>query len=366
MEDMAPQTTVSSGIIRLLRILLIMTVFGSTLMLLFSLVGSVFNDQPVYDSPTWVDYASWIVPISILVIALASIGTSQNQETPKAEKTLLISLLVILLMAGAFWVGTAFANPCAPNTKTVLTSCHYAWIGKDRAGTLTAAYQIRKDGAYYVDKELRIATKIEGADVDSFMVDGAAGYAKDARHVYWNTDGVDFHILAGADRATFQFLETDPGHHYAKDSQRVYFEGQPIPSSDPDSFSVIDHTFQPRYAKDKSHVYFQTYMLPEADPATFSFVSEGLYYAKDGNRVYLRAVMIPDADPSTFQILEGGKYSRDTTHVFFTPCTECEEAKVAIIQGADAESFYVSPDEEDYIGHDKSHDYKSGKVSSRR
>lgn len=294
--DNADETT-QSTMIKPLRVLLILAAFGSTFMLLFLLVGSAFNDQPVYDNLTWLAYASWIVPISILVIALAAIGTSQNQGAPQAQKTLLISFIVILLMTVGLWAGSVFANPCAPNTKTVLTSCHYAWVGKDRAGTLTDAYQIRKDGAYYVDKEIKMATKIEGADVGSFVVDGVRGYAKDAQHVYWNTNGVDFHILADATPATFQFLENDPKHYYAKDSLHVY----------------------------------------------------------------LRAVMIPDADPHTFQVIEGGKYSRDATRVFFTPCTECKDATATIIQGADAESFYVSPDEEDYIGHDKYRTYKLGR-----
>lgn len=77
------------------------------------------------------------------------------------------------------------------------------------------------------------------------------------------------------------------------------------------SFSILADA---KYAKDKNKVFYQGSEIKNADPSTFKVISKEAY-AKDENHVYLENSIVLSANPVTFKVLEW-PYGKDETSVF--------------------------------------------------
>jgi hypothetical protein len=108
--------------------------------------------------------------------------------------------------------------------------------------------------------------------------------------------------IADADRGSFEILGQTT---FAKDAQRVYYQGQEIPGADPATLETLadDPSDWSRYVKDAGQVYHWGEIIPEADPATFEVLDYGLNYARDNQQVYHAETAIAGADPATFELI---------------------------------------------------------------
>lgn len=68
-----------------------------------------------------------------------------------------------------------------------------------------------------------------------------------------------------------------------------------IQGADKNSFVIINTSF----ALDASNVYFQGNPIPEADPQTFRVLNENYHCSVDVNHAYQRDNIIPNVDPKT-------------------------------------------------------------------
>lgn len=101
-------------------------------------------------------------------------------------------------------------------------------------------------------------------------------------------------IIDGVDKESFVLLSPENGW-YAKDKNRIYFQGKPLDDADYASFILLS----PSYAKDNSHVWRDGRVLIDADPDSFQYFN--YTYAKDKAQVYCYGQILTDADVSTFR-----------------------------------------------------------------
>lgn len=255
-----------------------------------------------------------------------------------------------------------------------------------------APYQ-RKDGAWYFeDVRLQDASQpftplnagfakgaqaawyrsraIEGADVASFEALDKH-HAKDAKQVwygdtyrtgqdYFTTKRIRLRMIAGADAPSFRLMTAQPG--YARDSARVYFDGEPFKVADLESFEPLDYAF----ARDRVQGYYQQRPVPGSEGA--GFVALDTHHAKDGRHVFhvdieprqgneaaprLRSLRLAGADPATFRLLDWG-YALDARQVFH---------RGQAIAGADAATFEtLSPSTDAADARDAKRSYRDGRV----
>ena len=152
---------------------------------------------------------------------------------------------------------------------------------------------------------------LTGFDIDTFKpiqnTQNYEQYFKDKKGIYYNRDlGVlspESSKIQGADIHSFIVL---PQYLLAKDRNNVYYEGKIVPDIDAQTFEVLDGG----YYKDAYGVYVRGFTpLPNSDPCTFQLIGyknqyEWLGYAKDVNQVYYRDSIVEGADPATFQAKE--------------------------------------------------------------
>ena len=128
---------------------------------------------------------------------------------------------------------------------------------------------------------------------------GTTGYTKvDGAWAYVTWDegnGRKVHDLA-ADNDSFVVIDQK---YYAKDKQRVFYEGQVIAGADPASFQVINRD---HFAKDKQHVYLMKHRIAGADPASFQVIRGP--YSRDASRVYCGTVPMETASVEAFELLQ--------------------------------------------------------------
>ncbi len=192
---------------------------------------------------------------------------------------------------------------------------------------------------------------LEGVDVATFEEVGA-GFAKDARHVYYG-DAVEDrfdpktfrHIgngyvadralvayydrfLEGADSKTFAVF---PGnYYYARDENQVYFHDRAIPRADPDSFEAIaEHE---EYGRDRKNVYYSGRIVSQANPASLVFLNDRV--TKDQRHVFCNGSLLDGLDAETFEQIGRSDYLRDGDTLYY-----CEKK----VEGIDVAAFHVLP-----------------------
>lgn len=192
---------------------------------------------------------------------------------------------------------------------------------------------------------------LKNADRASFEYIGY--YAKDINHVYVHEDK-----LEGADSETFEFLDKVNPYLFAKDKNRLYFQGEIVENGDPASIQSIGYA----YYKDKGQVYFLNERpdftllekIEDADSSSFGVICMG--YAKDAHHVYFGSKVIEYANPETFAVVwdEGGwnYYGKDTNSVYYYG---------KVLPGSDPKTFEFMKDW-DHCAKDKNNIYRVGKI----
>ncbi|MCX6552261.1 MAG: DKNYY domain-containing protein [Acidobacteria bacterium] len=231
-------------------------------------------------------------------------------------------------------------------------------------------YEVRGNAVYWVDRETPDAMKggygglvyqrrergIPEADARTFQVLPVFGYAKDAKHVFF-----EGRMLEGSQAATFQLMAKGA---WARDARQVYSGGAVIPGADPATFEPLGkglvardkHDYYwgvtPLHVRDvkaftvvrpdadsadileiwgyDAHGYYaREEMTPIADGATFQFL--GYHYAKDAKQVYFQQGILTEADQKTFQFV-GGESAKDARRVYWHDF---------VLEGADPRTFQL-------------------------
>jgi hypothetical protein len=139
-----------------------------------------------------------------------------------------------------------------------------------------------------------------------FLFSCKEGYQKKSGQWVWMTYGESFKKnivwLEPVDHKSFKVLRDKK---FAKDKEKVFISGRPIPGADPASFEVIDSKYG--YAKDRNHVFIDVEKVIFADPATFEYL--GFPYGKDKNRVFCGTLPmdVPKRDVSAFRVVNYDK-----------------------------------------------------------
>lgn len=181
---------------------------------------------------------------------------------------------------------------------------------------------------------------------------------------YWSIRHLRVELVREADPPSYRLLT----HGYARDRQRVFFEGQAFSVRDVESFTPLNAQF----ARDQVRGYYQRVEIPGSDGASFALFGEHEHhYVRDRKQVYYAEIKtdepnrgphpvvrpLRDADPLSFQPMERG-YARDAMQVWYAgalltrdassfellPRSYARTARQVYYQGrvvaaADAESF---------------------------
>ena len=100
-----------------------------------------------------------------------------------------------------------------------------------------------------------------------------------------------------ADNDTFQVYSK---HGYAKDQNRVFFEGHEIEGAHSASFRIDEF----EYARDENHVYLQGVIVQRADPATFLILASP--YGKDHKLAFCGTLPLTVDDVDSFRVTQSG------------------------------------------------------------
>lgn len=106
-------------------------------------------------------------------------------------------------------------------------------------------------------------------------------------------------LLSNVDLANFTQVESSP---FALDASTVYFRGEPLPSADPQSFSIVSRNF----AKDKNSVYLGRLVIKNINSSTFKTI-ENSAWGTDGVYASYSNTSVKLCDPESFRIMK--KYS---------------------------------------------------------
>ena len=210
-----------------------------------------------------------------------------------------------------------------------------------------SGYYIRGSKIYY-HPGFGIAEPFEilGADHDAFVILDQR-YALDTSHVFY--DGIP---IPDSDPSTFEILKPpfsrdskhvytsgntfsdDPvnfeilGENISRDSHHIYWDAEVI-SDDPSHLVVIGNSGLYTYLKDLRMVFVYGNPIQGADPATFEVIADG--FSRDASHIFYFDEIIPQADSATFEVVQS-PYARDINAVFWMK---------NIIPGADPKTFQV-------------------------
>jgi hypothetical protein len=227
------------------------------------------------------------------------------------------------------------------------------------AGLPTRGYFVKEAKVYHAGRRV----EADAATFKPFSEEeglGRSDYARDNQKVF-----VRGKPIPGADPATFHFL--GESHRYQADKDRVYHEGKVLDGADVATFAMMrtPDNKPTEFYRDRRNVYFIGRALPlvkgaEARLVGLNHVADGqnaVYYnqplagadvntlrvhpedesiAMDRATVYYEGVPVPRADPATFQPLERS-YAKDARRVYFL-----RRPAPWVIDGADAASFAVT------------------------
>lgn len=258
----------------------------------------------------------------------------------KRKALIFISLIALLYFAVA-------ASTIVQTTRIKNDPCYRIIDGKPPGYIVEADRVCVPESAGQYESYFRT---LEGVDVATFEEVGA-GFAKDARHVYYG-DAVEDrfdpktfrHIgngyvadralvayydrfLEGADPKTFAVF---PGNYYARDEKQVYFHDRAIPGADPLSFEVL--ASQDAYGRDRARVYYSGRIIREADPASLVFLNDRV--TKDRRHVFCTGSFLDGLDAETFKQIGGSDYLRDGDTLYY-----CEKK----VEGVDVDALQVFP-----------------------
>lgn len=155
-------------------------------------------------------------------------------------------------------------------------------------------YAIDKNSVYYEEK------KLAGADPKTF-VSLPSYYGKDKHYAFRGASKIE-----GANGETFKILE---GGVYSRDNKDYFFETAALHVSDIKSFKFLNEVDKySGWAKDKTHYYIFFNKYPLADYESFTHLGKG--YAKDKWQAYFEDKVVEGADPATFTVIKYG-YAQD-------------------------------------------------------
>ena len=162
----------------------------------------------------------------------------------------------------------------------------------DSFQALSEEYTLDKNRVYYKSTfdDLFIVCPLPKADPASFNL-FSAGLVRDKNHV-WSGDT----ILSGVDPATVEII--NPAFTVIKDKDSVHYKYDQIRGADPASFKHIGSG----YYADNKRIYWCLDPVPDADPATFEVVGDS-FIAKDRNRIYRSGVPLPGYDVESFELI---------------------------------------------------------------
>ena len=138
---------------------------------------------------------------------------------------------------------------------------------------------------------------------NSYVIENGSVFYKSGKFPNYNSTKIE-----NVDIPTFKTIK----YPYAKDANRVYYQGGILEGCNPESFEFIN--FNWRYSKDGQYVYWHRSLISE-DPKNFVIIKKAL--AKDSRQVFRGTQILLDADPHTFETL-GNDYHRDKNAVFFS------------------------------------------------
>lgn len=180
------------------------------------------------------------------------------------------------------------------------------------------------------------------------FIGGCGGYTTENDKVYY----VSYNEAQGkvkreidADKSTFKVLEFGS---YAVDARRVFYQGSPIDSADPESFEPLYEFI----GRDKNHGYYGGVLIKNSDGPTFEVIDGN--FMRDKNEVYYIDRPLNSTSPGTFEILEigHGNWARDANSYYYM------ETKVPV---KDYETFEIL-DEDCFFAKDKFQVYRRDKV----
>lgn len=176
------------------------------------------------------------------------------------------------------------------------------------------------------------AIVVDGADKASFQVIESGKpqrYARDKSRMYYRGK-----VIVGADLDSWTFVNSEYGrdkhgyyangrrvqgsgfvmliYNYAKTEKEVFLNGIPLEGADAASFEVWHPTV--RTARDKKQIYFKGAPIPKADVATFERVNGYLF--KDKRAVYLEGRELQGLDPARLRTSKYETYALDDELVF--------------------------------------------------
>ena len=151
---------------------------------------------------------------------------------------------------------------------------------------------------------------------------------KDQNRVYYQSN-----VIPNADPRTIQHL----GYTYYRDNEDVFWCSSTIADADTETFEVLGNSF---VAKDANRVYRSGKPLPEIDPATCRLLLHndyGYQVLSDKNGVYLNRLKFLHADPSTFTMIDdltgkGGKYVFLVDRWHSTPVTVFKDDGALVVE----------------------------------
>lgn len=187
----------------------------------------------------------------------------------------------------------------------------------------------------------------------------------------WATDGNRVycgpHLIRRADAATFVGLNP----LYAKDAENCYAcpaglnDLKTVSKADPTTFEVldsgeeyscsIDTNLTAGFARDANRVYYNGNAIKSADRSTF--VSLGHCFARDSQQVYFERTRLPQANPMRWRRLHG-HYSCDDSNVFW----QCKRVPT----NCPSYQFVVIPHSEADLGYDGERFFCEGEICDLR
>ncbi|MBS1604591.1 MAG: DKNYY domain-containing protein [Bacteroidetes bacterium] len=173
------------------------------------------------------------------------------------------------------------------------------------------------------------------ADPETFEVLKDDNYAKDKQKVFYNGG-----VIIGADAATFESLD----ERYARDKNRGYYGRDRILSSRGQTFRVIDDD----YSSDGVNVFYDTLPLNVCSVKDFRFVMDDKdkneRWATDGCFYYYGKYKVPSDDYANMQVFKNsGGLSKDKNYVYFLDHKlNFDVDRKKVVDTIDAESFKVT------------------------
>ena len=133
-------------------------------------------------------------------------------------------------------------------------------------------------------------------------------------------------VVDGADKASFQVIDSGTPQRYARDKSQMYYRGKVIVGADPETWIFVSlqygrdkHGYYANgrrvqgsgfvmlpysYAKTDEEVFLNGVPLKDADAATFEVWRPSVGTTRDNRQVYFYGIPIPHADVATFQEVE--------------------------------------------------------------